>query len=66
MQTNQPATWTEELRRRLPWRRPRGDNAGVDYVDPQAVFVCGHSAGGSLTILSCLLPSPFRAGSDRQ
>lgn len=51
MQTNQPATWTEELRRRLPWRRPRGDNAGVDYVDRISVVTWILVFGFGLSLL---------------
>ena len=53
MQTNQLATWTEELRRRLPWRRTRGDidasallrerAARVGSVFPAAFIVMGHT-----------------------
>ena len=51
MQTNQLATWTEELRRRLPWRRTRGDNAGADYVERISVVTWILVLGFGLSLL---------------
>jgi dipeptidyl aminopeptidase/acylaminoacyl peptidase len=33
----------------------------LPYVDPARVFVAGHSTGGTLAMLSAMLPSPFAA-----
>ncbi len=51
METNQPVTWTEQLRRRMPWRRTRGDNAGADYVDRISVVTWVLVLGFGLSLL---------------
>ena len=33
--------------------------ANLDYVDPKAVFVMGHSVGGTRALLVSMLPGPF-------
>ena len=35
--------------------------ANVSYVDKGRIFLCGHSAGGTLSILASLMPSRYRA-----
>lgn len=35
--------------------------ANVSYVDKGRIFLCGHSVGGTLSILSSLMPSRYRA-----
>jgi dipeptidyl aminopeptidase/acylaminoacyl peptidase len=37
--------------------------ASLPYVDADNVFVAGHSVGGTLTILTAMMPSPYRAAS---
>lgn len=51
MQTNQLATWTEELRRRWPWRRTRDDNVGADYVERISVVTWILVFGFGLSLL---------------
>lgn len=51
METNQPVTWTEQLRRRMPWWRTRGDNAGADYVDRISVVTWVLVLGFGLSLL---------------
>lgn len=36
--------------------------ASLPYVDEDAMFIAGHSAGGTLTALACLASDRFRAG----
>jgi dienelactone hydrolase len=35
--------------------------ANVSYVDRERIFLCGHSVGGTLSILSSMMPSKYRA-----
>jgi len=35
--------------------------ANVSYVDSDRIFLCGHSVGGTLSILASLMPSRYRA-----
>jgi tetratricopeptide (TPR) repeat protein len=35
--------------------------ANVSYVDSEKIFLCGHSVGGTLSILSSMMPSNYRA-----
>ena len=35
--------------------------ANVSYVDKNRIFLCGHSIGGTLSILSSLMPTRYRA-----
>ena len=35
--------------------------ANVTYVDSKRIFLCGHSIGGTLSILSSMMPSKYRA-----
>ena len=33
----------------------------LPYVDPENIFLCGHSVGGTLSMLSSMLPSSYKA-----
>jgi tetratricopeptide (TPR) repeat protein len=35
--------------------------ANVSYVDSKRIFLCGHSVGGTLSILASMMPSRYRA-----
>lgn len=35
--------------------------ANVSYVDNDRIFLCGHSAGGTLSMLTSMMPSKYRA-----
>jgi dipeptidyl aminopeptidase/acylaminoacyl peptidase len=34
----------------------------LPYVDPNRVFLAGHSVGAILTVLTAMRPSPYKAG----
>jgi dipeptidyl aminopeptidase/acylaminoacyl peptidase len=35
--------------------------ANVSYVDKDRIFLCGHSIGGTLSMLTSMMPSKYRA-----
>lgn len=35
--------------------------ANVSYVDKDRIFLCGHSVGGTLSMLTSMMPSKYRA-----
>ena len=35
--------------------------ANISYVDKDRIFLCGHSAGGTLSMLTSMMPSKYRA-----
>lgn len=35
--------------------------AGLSYIDKENIFVSGHSTGGTLAMLTSMMPSPFKA-----
>ena len=35
--------------------------ASLPYIDPNHIYLCGHSVGGTLAMLVSLMPSPYRS-----